>query len=54
MGQILKDMTCKESAGAVSDFGADEMYLTFAPAGLSGFCKNKCNKGRVPKKYENF
>ena len=39
MGQILKDIKCKESAGAVSDFGADEMYLTFAPAGLSGFRK---------------
>ena len=39
MGQILKDIKWRESAGAVSDFGADEMYLTFAPAGLSGFRK---------------
>ena len=39
MGQILKDIKWRKSAGAVSDFGADEMYLTFAPAGLSGFAK---------------
>ena len=54
MGQILKDIKCKQSAGAVSDFGADEMYLTFAPAGLSGFAKNKCNKRKVPKKIWKF
>ena len=35
----MRDIICKESTGAVSDFGADEMYLTFAPVGLSGFAK---------------
>ena len=49
MGQILKDMTCKESAGAVSDFGADEMYLTFAAAGLSGFAKTNIIREGFPK-----
>ena len=54
MGQILKDIKCKQSAGAVSDFGADEMYLTFAPAGLSGFAKKNVIREGFPKKYGNF